>query len=70
MPEIRKKPGSGMIGKTKTKKVLETGIREDDLEFEKCYYSTLFVVLLSFNFLSFFFLAVHFFNCSSIISLI
>ena len=48
MPEIRKKPGSGMTGKTKTKKVLETEIREDDLEFEQWYSSTLFVVLVSF----------------------
>jgi hypothetical protein len=55
MPEIRKKPGSGMIGKIKTKKVLETGTREDDLEFEQWYSSTLFVVLLSFNFLLFLF---------------
>ena len=51
MPEIRKKQDSGMTGKTKTKKVLETGTREDDLEFEQWYSSTLFVVLLSFNFL-------------------
>ncbi len=44
-----------MIGKIKTKKVLETGTREDDLEFEQWYSSTLFVVLLSFNFLLFLF---------------